>query len=180
MYRALHSEPRPGGSGFARHSGDNEVGVPQHISSDEIELYALRRVPVDRRRRIIQHLRSCAICRENVKKERSLRNTLIEAFRYLPDPRSARIRLQSAGWQVRTTVQQVSTQRQTFSPVVVGERRDTQPYTASAVISNSVRNVSEKPVAINARTRLPRSELGRFGLQVTARTESRNLVTIGR
>ena len=151
--------------------------MPQHISSDEIELYALRRVPVDRRRRIIQHLRSCPICRANVKKERSLRNTLIEAFRYLPDPEGARVRSRSAGWQVTKTVQQASTERRTFSPTA--SDNDAQPYTASALVCDSGRNFPEFPVAINARTLLLRSELSRLGLRITVRTQSRNLVTIG-
>jgi len=151
--------------------------LPQHISSDEIELYALRRVPVDRRRRIIQHLRSCAICRANVKKERSLRNTLIEAFRYLPDPESARVRSRSAGWRVTKTVLRASTERCTFS--ATESDHDAQPYTASALVCAGGRNVSEFPVAINARTLLLRSELSRLGLRVTVRTQCRNLVTIG-
>ncbi len=151
--------------------------MPQHISSDEIEMYALRRVPVNRRRRIIQHLRSCPICRANVKKERSLRNTLIEAFRYLPDPEGARVRSRSSGWQVTTTVQQASTVCRTFSPSAT--ENGAQPYTASAVVCDSGSDFSESPVTINARTRLLRPELSRLGLRVTVRTQSRNLVTIG-
>lgn len=153
-------------------------------------MFAFRRVPEDRRRRIILHLRSCATCRANVKKERLLRTALVEAFREAAaasasthatsiDTRT-RTRPKSAGWQVTKTVQQPSTQCRTFSPDPPAAGKDAQPYTASAVVWDGVHSASDwLPLTINARTRLRPTELSRFELIVTVRTEARNFVTIG-